>query len=400
MKHLLGLLALLATGCATDPAPTAQPGDLSAQPTALPTGGPVAAVDGERQRLSTAQLLAYMPEAAGRFRRYKMGNTVDSGIWDSEGVLTDMATEMSVSYDFDEWSYSFRFVVDAKDLIDAPNRLVTAQREFEEQSYPGKGFSVTVEDITVSGLPAQTIAGGTLGPRLRLLIADRFLLDMWQTAGGTDLISMEDLIAFVEQSTLPRLADAPAFADAGDPGIPEWAAAQVAENEASAARYERARLERRAAESATATASTALRPCDEILSAAEVSGVLGGARVSARPTPGVEVEGRNCNRLYKPAGINGGIILIVSHYTNTAQAEGALRVASDHDEKVGLQPLAGGLNGVRYTHDIPSGMHISHFALGTDFVELKATAAGESVPEITPEQLAEVTAIAARNLGE
>ena len=63
-------------------------------------------------------------------------------------------------------------------------------------------------------------------------------------------------------------------------------------------------------------------------------------------------------------------------------------------------PLAGGLNGVRYTHDLESDIHISHFALDTDFVELKATAAGASAPEITPDQLAEVTAIVARRLGE
>ena len=394
------VLALFLVGCSPDADSQAMPTEGDAR-ASLPTGGPVAAVDGERQRLSTAQLLAYIPETSGRFSRYEMDNTTDNFEWGIDGDMTDAATEIGVRYDLLDHPYSFPMRVGLGDWIDAPNWLARVQQEVAESRLRSMGSSTTIEDLTVAGFPAQAITGWGAGPRLRLLIADRFVVDVWQTGhGGDDPIDMDDLVTFVEESDLPRLAAAPAFADAGAPEIPEWAAAQAAENSAAAAEYVRQHTAATGAGADEEPASGDLRPCDEILPASEVSSVLGGARVDVRPTPGVEVDGQNCNRLYKPAGLAGGIILIVSHYTGTNQSEGALRVASEHDGKVALQPLAGGLNGVRYTHDLESDIHISHFALDTDFVELKATAAGASAPEITPDQLAEVTAIVARRLGE
>lgn len=393
MRRSLLVLALVAAGCASD---ADQPAAQSAVTVDLPTGGPITAVDGERQRLSIAQLLGYVPEAAGLFVRYDLNGSNESSRRDPDGAIVETNTYVAVDYNPAEHTpYSTRLTLAITDLIDAPSEAETLQRQFADQTFFGAGGDEVFEDVTVAGLPAQTIAGGALGPRVRMLIADRFLVNLQQIGGPLDAVEMSDLVDFIEASALPRLSDAPGYAEAGDPAVPEWAAADVAANEAMEAESER----RREAEEAE-PAITALMPCNQILSATEAARALGVASVDIRPTPGVEVEGRTCNRAYKPAGVDGAVLMLISHYTSSETAEAALRVASDHDGKVDIQPLAGSLNGIRYTHDLESDTHVSHFVVGTDFVELKATAGGARVPAITPSQLAEVTAVVARNLGE
>ncbi len=395
-RSSLFVLALLLLGCSPDAdSQTGPAGARAGVPP--PTGGPVTAVGGERQRLSLAQMVAYLPGTEGRFAAQGLREGQENETLDASGTYAGGTTFLAATYEDTEPRSSYlRFTVSLRDMIDEPETLERERREFDQRTYAGRTDGVTEGTAgELATLEIQNAGGGE--PMLRMLIADRFVVSVQQGSGEDDI---EDFVAFVESSFIPALATAPAFADAGDPPIPEWAAAGIARSAEQRARGDREREAQQVQAAAEREAAGPLAPCDEILSASEVSGVLGGARVTIRPTPGVEVDGQNCNRLYKPAGIEGGIILIISHYTNTRQSEGALRVASDHDGKVGLQPLAGGLNGVRYTHDLDSDTHISHFALGTDFVELKATAAGESVPEITPDQLAAVTAIVARRLQE
>lgn len=391
-RSTLLALAILLVGCSPD-ADSQTGTEAGGSGVPPPTGGPVTAIDGERQRLSLAQLVAYLPGTEGRFAVQPFRGGTEDETLDPSGAYAGGTTFLAATYEDTEPRSSYlRFTVSLRDMIDEPRTLERTRREFNQRTFAGRTDGVTAG--TAGGLATLEIRDRADGPMLQMLIADRF--DVWvQQGSGADAI--EDYVAFVESSFIPALATAPAFADAGNPPVPEWAVDGIARSAEQRAREREAREAEAATEGEVAGS---LAPCDEILSAAEVSGVLGGASVAVRPTPGVEVDGQNCNRLYKPAGIEGGIILIISHYTNTDQSERALRVASEHDGKVGLQPLAGGLNGVRYTHDLDSDMHISHFALGTDFVELKATAAGESVPEITPGQLAEITAIVARRLRE
>ncbi len=201
-------------------------------------------------------------------------------------------------------------------------------------------------------------------------------------------------VVSVGVSSVPALTTSPASADAGNPAVLERAAEGVDQSERRRAERARARGAQTAAE---VEAAGALPPCDDLLSASDVATVL-GAPVRVLPTPGVVEDGRTCNRAYRAEGVAGSLILIVSRFARAVQAEGALRVASDHDGKVGLAPLAGGLNGVRYTHDLDPDVHVSHFAHGVAFVELKATSGFDDAPGVTPDQLAQLTALVASRL--
>lgn len=358
------------------------------------------AVDGERQRLTVAQFLAYLPATAGRFEARRLDTGYEWEEKDASGAVTGGATDVTATYEDTGAETHTRFTVTLRDMIDAPMALARERGQMEQRQIDGwvDGYDgVTITDGTAGGLATLEIQTESVGPFLRMLIADRFSVSVQRSGGESEI---EDFVAFVESSFLPALATAPAFADAGDPPVPEWAAAGFARSEEQQARGAREREASEAEAAAEGEAAGTLAACDDILSAADVAAVLGVRSVRVSPTPGVEVTGENCNRGYKPEGLSGAVLLIVSHYRNATQAESALRVASDHDGKVDLEPLAGGLNGVRYTHDLSSAIHVSHFASGVDFVELKAVASLDPTPDITPAQLAEITAIVAARLGE
>ena len=411
MRRLFVLLTAVIAGCTADSSAADRAGQATEQATdassasaavPVPTGGPVAAVDGERQRLSTAQLLPYFPETAGRFTRSRLGSVAELDTRDASGAVVGLVSTVTVAYNLTERGGIRRGLnATVNDMIDDPSAVERARKDFEEKRYAGMYDGYDGAKFTAgsaAGLATQEITTSVVS-MVRLIVADRFLVQVQRTSSPVDPVEIADLVAFIEASALPRLAKAPAFADAGTPPIPEWAAAEVAVLEAAAAERASAEQVTAAAAAAEVAAAGELLPCDEILSAADVAEVLGVTRVAVRPTPGIEKQGRNCNRSYKPSGGPAGVVLlIISHFRRADQATGALRVASDHDGKLDLQPLAGGLTGVRYTHRHSFDTHVSHFAIGTDFVELKAEAPGERAPGITPAQLATLTAIVARKL--
>ncbi len=392
------LVAALLVGCSPD-ADSQTGAAVRADGPAPPSGGPVVAVDGERQRLSVAQMLAYLPETAGRFAARGFDHGGESDETDASGAVAGGITGLTVTYaDTVESATSSRVTVSLRDLIDGLMTTDYERGQIEQREYAGMtdGLGgVTVTDGTAGGLATQEFRGASMGPVLRMLIADRFVVTVQQAGGSSEI---EDMVALVEGSFLPALATAPAFADAGDPAVPEWAAAGVARSEERVARRLREADADAAEREAEAEATGPLPACDDLLSAGDVASVV-GAPVRVLPTPGVAEDGRACNRGYRAEGVAGSVILIVSRFARANQAEGALRVASDHDGKVGLAPLAGGLNGVRYTHDLNPDTHVSHFARGVDFVELKAAPGLADAPGVTPDQLARLTALVAEHLG-
>ena len=387
LSFLALAFALAACGADAD-APTAQPASGTAT---LPTGGPVEAVPSERQRLSIAQLLQYLPETIGSYTYQSTFSVADPETPRSE---TDAPSGVTLTYGSDAGGIAPSIRVTLYDLIDAPETMASERRQLDQRTYAG---SASESDGTAAGFPTQEFGDLSTGPVIRFMIAERFMVTVGQASGSRDGFSVDDLVEFVEASPLPSLAEAPAYAEAGSPAIPEWAEFGVtrALERDAASRAER-EAQNAAAEAERASAGPLL-PCDEILPASEVARVLGVASVRVRPTP-FESEGENCNRGYSAEGIEGAVLLIVSHYTDEETPQSALRVASDHDNKVNERPLPG-LNGREYTHDLSTGTtHIAHFASGVDFVELKASPGLADAPETTPEQLAEIAAIAAANL--
>ncbi|WP_412067857.1 hypothetical protein [Rubrivirga sp. IMCC43871] len=376
-------LSILLFACGVDGESAAQPTEPSGT---FPTGGPVTPVAGERQRLSVAQLLAYLPETADRFAARRLDSSAESDEFDATGAVSGGVTDLTATYEDTEPRSSLsRFAVSLRDPIDEPMTMGYERGQIDGRSYAGMtaGYNgVSFTDGTAGGLATQEMRGASVGPILRMLIADRFIVTVQQAGGDSEIGD------FVESSFIPALATAPAFADAGDPPIPEWAATGMALSEERQAPGDR---EREAEGAEAAAAGTLPPPCDDLLSADDVVSVL-GAQVRVVPSPFATEDGSACTRSYLAVGVAGSVILIVSHFTQARQAEGALRVASDHDDKVSLEPLAGGLDGVRYTHDLTPDTHVSHFAQGVDFVELKAAPGLDNAPGVTPDQLADLTA--------
>ena len=372
MRLILLALPLLLIACAAD----------------ADSGSSASAASGERQRLSIPQLARYFPQSAAGFTQRGVFAVVDPD--EDEGAVT----VLSLTYTNEE---GVTIVASVEDNADLPAEIETARNHMNNRDYlplyrDGGGVYGDLAGVKT----VETAGSGEIGPGVRTVLADRFLVDVGHIDGDIGGVSVADLKAFLEASGLLALSENPTYASAGSPLLPEWIAAEVIQR---VPRYADAAPEPEAvapeAEAPVAEA-TPLMDCDEILPQETVSRIL-GTSVSVRPTP-FEDEGANCNRGYKADGLDGAVLLLVSNYSGAGIAESALGVASDHEGRVNVRRLEG-LDGVQYTRDSDAlgDMHVVNLTSGSALVELKATS-DASDPGTTPEQLEEIARAVASNL--
>ncbi|OZC02359.1 hypothetical protein [Rubricoccus marinus] len=361
-RVLLTFAALPLLACGGDPAP----GD-SAAVTASSASGPVEVrlVSDDpavRQRLTPPQLLAYYPAELGG----REPNLRSIGLNDSE-------SESEYSYSYANVRYRMPPTMDQEvefsvyDYVDNPSSLERHRRAV----MTGEGLSISTtgevsEARTLEGGVGRSYTPSSGAPEAYILLADRFHVIV---RAQDPEMTVEDVWGLFDASGLSRLAGAGVYGEPDPLEPPAWASGAIAEWRENVAEAEATPAPQAAPE------VTPLADCDVILPLAEVERVCGVTGLRVKSTP-FETEGQNCNRTYNRQGQSGGLILLVSHFSNERTALAAQSASMNFADQRSRRDISGlGDAATRVIHDLSpleNQNSILTVASGVDMVELKS----------------------------
>jgi len=255
--------------------------------------------------------------------------------------------------------------IEVTDWIDTPGGPGREGSKAETGEYIDTyGLGEVSEARTLDGGIGRSFSQDNGPPSLYVLLANRFTVVL---RADDPAMSVDDLWAVYDASSLGRLAGAGVYGEPGGPAPPAWAADRIAEWETTAPETTPA------SPPETTASSTPLASCDVLLPVAEVRRVCEIPELKA-DVGSFETEGENCNRTYNRGREISGLIFLVSHYASETVASSAQRASMDFENQLDRRDVAGlGDAATRVVHDLGDLQnHILTVASGVDLLEFKS----------------------------